>query len=86
MSKKLKVASRKRVVRSAGESDLDKPMKQKDFAALSGISQQDVSRLLQCCVLSPNGTACEWMQLYTRFLMGQIFAKGGWTALENYWR
>jgi hypothetical protein len=46
-----------------------------------GITQQDVSRFLRYCVLSPNGTAAEWSRDYIRFLMGQIFVRRGWEGL-----
>jgi hypothetical protein len=79
------MAKRPRVQSSDDEFDLDKRMSQEDFARLSGIIQQEVSRLLECGVLSPDGTGIEWMRYYIRFLQGQIFAKGCWQALNNFW-
>jgi hypothetical protein len=79
------MAKRRRVLRSEdGKIDLDKPINQEDFARLAGITQQEVSKLLRCSVLSPNGTGIEWIRSHLRFLMGQTYAKGGWRALEKF--
>ena len=63
--------------------DFDKKINQEQFAMMIGISQQDVSRLFQYCVLSPNGTAKDWSREYIRFMMGVIYANHGWRGLAR---
>ena len=75
-SKRPRIAKRDQI-------DMDKPINQEQFARMIGIPQQDVSRLAEYCVLSPNGTATDWTREYMRFMMGQIFARHGWLGLAR---
>ena len=61
--------AKKKRVRRTTEVNLDKPMSQEQFAALIGVSQQEVSRLVRYSVLGPECTAAEWSRQYLRFQM-----------------
>jgi len=77
----MKRGSKRRRVNKQAEIDFSRRINQEQFGHLVNLAQQTVSKLLDYNVLSPDGTAREWVQQYTRFKMGEIFARQGWAGL-----
>lgn len=73
----------KRVSRQSDRLNFNRALTQSEFAEITGVSQQDVSRLIHFNVLRPGGTGKEWMQQYLRFQFGIIYARKGWQGLER---
>jgi len=74
--------SKRKRIASQPEPDLAGPVSQEDFGKIIGLTQQEVSRLCQHFVLAPGAIGHTWLIQYHAFMRGQIYAKGGWQALE----